>query len=75
MAPTVPTVTPPMSITDTFDDRDSMKNILNRIGISSICIMCLIQIEGFESTRNPALTREVGLKVTVQNMNKLFGSS
>ena len=78
MAPTAPTVVPPMSITDTFDDRDSMKNLLDRIEISSICIIRLIQIECFEcfeSTRDLARTRVVDLKATVQNVNKLFGSS
>ena len=75
MAPTAPTVVPPMSITDTFDDRDSMKNLLDRIGISSICIIRLIQIECFESTRDLARTRVDDLKATVQNVNKLFGSS
>ena len=75
MAPTSPTVAPQMSITDTFDDRDSMKNLLDRIGISSICIIRLIQIECFESTRDLARTRVVDLKATVRNINKIFGSS
>ena len=39
MAPTVPTVAPSMSITDIFDDRGSMKNLLNKIGISFTCII------------------------------------
>ena len=75
MAPISPTVAPQMSITDTFDDRDSMKNLLNRIGLSSMFIIRLMQIEGFESVRDLALTRIVDLKATVQNVNKLFGSS
>lgn len=75
MAPMSPTVAPQMSITDTFDDRDSMKNLLNRIGLSSMFIIRLMQIEGFESSRNLALTRIVDPKATVQNVNKLFGSS
>ena len=72
---TAPTVAPPMSIKDTFDYRVSMKNLLNRIGILSTCIIRLMQIEGFGSSRDLALTRVVDLKATVQNMNKLFRSS
>ena len=41
----------------------------------SICIIRLMQIEGFGSSRDLALTRVVDLKATVQNMNKLFRSS
>ena len=72
MAPTVPTVAPPMSIKDTFDYRVSMKNLLNRIGILSTCIIRLMQIEDFESSRDLALTRVVDLKATVQNVKKFF---
>ena len=72
MDPTAPTVAPPTSITDTFDDRDSMDNLFNRIGISSTCIIRLMQIEDFESSRDLALTRVVDLKATVQNVKKFF---
>ena len=75
MAPIPPTVASPMSITYNLDDRAFMKNLLNIIGTSSTCIIPLIQIEGFESTRDLALTRVVDLKATVQNMNKLFECS
>ena len=76
MAPTAPTIAPtigpPMSITYTFDDRSSMKDILNRVGISFTCIIRLMQNDGFESARDLVLTKDVGLKATVQNMNKDF---
>ena len=72
MAPTVPTVAPPMSITYAFNDRYFMKDLLNRVGISFTCITRLIKIENFETVRDLALTRVINLKATVQNVNKLF---
>ena len=74
MEPTSPTVASSMLITDAFDDRDSMNYLLNKVGISSTCIPRLIQIEGFKTSRDLALTRVVDLKATVQNLNKTFGS-
>ena len=55
-----------MSIIDNFDGRDSMRDFLNRVGISSIYITRLMQIESFETSRDLALTRVVDLKATVQ---------
>ena len=75
MAPTVPIVAPPTSITDTFDYRDSTKGLLNRVGILSTCVTRLMQIEGFETSRYLEPIRAVDLKAMVQNVNKLFGSS
>ena len=66
MAHIVPTVAPPMSIIDNFDGRDSIRDFLNRVGISSIYITRLMQIESFETSRDLALTRVVDLKATVQ---------
>ena len=65
MAPTTPTTAPPISITYDFDDRESMKYLLNKVGISSTCITRLMQIEDFEIARDLALTSAVDIKATV----------
>ena len=65
MASTAPTVAPPILITDIFDDRDLMKDRLNRVGVSLTCITRLMQIEDFEIARDLALTSAVDIKATV----------
>ena len=66
---------PRLSITDAFDNYESMQELLRRLGISANYITRFIDEEGFGSARDLALVRETGIKSTINNVNKLFGSA
>ena len=64
-----------LSITDAFDDYESMEALLRRLGLSTRCITRFMDEEGFETARDLALARETDVKSTIDNVNKLFGSA
>ena len=64
-----------LSITDAFDDYDSMKVLLSTIGISVSCIERLMDEEGYETARDLATSTDFDIKTTIDNVNKLFGSA
>lgn len=64
-----------LSITDAFDDYGSMEALLRRLGLSAKCTARFMDEEGFETARDLALAREIDVKSTIDNVNKLFGSA
>ena len=52
-----------------------MQELLRRLGILAKCITRFMDEEGFESARDLALAREMDVKSTINNVNKLFGSA
>ena len=63
-----------LSITNKFDDYDSLAELLKRAGISETCIKRLMDEEGFEKPRDLATARDSDIKTTVETVNKLFGA-
>ena len=65
----------PLTIVEAFDDCDSMKDMLTNIGMSNACTARLLDVEGFETARDLAMSSSSDLKSTIENVNKLFGAA
>ena len=63
-----------LSITNKFDDYDSLAELFKRAGISETCIKRLMDEEGFEKPRDLATARDSDTKTTVETVNKHFGA-
>ena len=63
-----------LSITDTFNDYDSMEALLSRIGLSRACRERLMDEEGFETAADLSIVDLKDLQNAIENVNKLFGN-
>ena len=65
----------PLTIVEAFDDYDSMKDMPTNIGVSNACTTWLMNVEGFETARDLAMSSSSDLKSTIENVDKLFGTA
>ena len=63
-----------LSITDVFNDYDSMKDLLTRIGLSRPCTIRLMDEEGFETAADLVTTDLKDLQNAIDYVNKAFGN-
>ena len=63
-----------LSITDRFDDYDSMSDLLKQIGLSVACTVRLMDEEGLETARDLSGSRLEDIQTTVESVNKMFGA-
>jgi len=63
-----------LSITEAYNDYNSMNDLLTRIGISRSCRERLMDEEGFETAADLALTVLKDLQTAIEYVNKLFGN-
>ena len=63
-----------LSITEAFNDYNSMEDLLTRIGLSRVCRERLMDEEGFETASDLAITNLKDLQAAIEFVNKLFGN-
>ena len=63
-----------LSITEAYNDYNSIGDLLTRIGISRVCRERLMDEEGFETAADLALTNLKDLQTAIEHVNKLFGN-
>ena len=63
-----------LSITEAYNDYNSMNDLLTRIGISRSCRDRLMDEEGFETAADLGLTVLKDLQTAIEYVNKLFGN-
>ena len=64
----------PLSITDTFNDYNSMEVLLTQVGISRVCRTRLMDEEGFETAADLVITDLKDLQNAIEYVNKAFGN-
>ena len=63
-----------LSITNRFDNYDSMSDLLKQIGLSVACTVRLMDEEGLETARDLSGSRLEDIQTTVETVNKMFGA-
>ena len=64
-----------LSITDTFDSKEAMKQLFLRLSFSQILIARLMDHEGLTSAQELTIIRPNDLSDSLESMNRLFGNS